>query len=422
EFVERHLKDMEVLVTKKYENGDIEYVELGDDPNKTSRVEVQNKKTIQKDEYIRMAEPDWARYFHPEFSFINMVDEDKKITDKKVLLWSNEEGGFVSYTMKYDATFQEPLELQRFPLDGQLCRIKVTAEMPIETFQFVPLKSWAKKVSQVCDMWAIDTSIQEKCTVYVRHCDREFPFEVQRSCFNILLHCQRRGDYYFHSVLVMVFLVNIISLCAFFIPLDDTSGRLGHLSTCFLAVLAYRYVIGDSLPRKQYLTAADIYIIFACSFQVIICLETVWVGYFFQSEEELADVSRKYEIIDDSIGFGLLLVWLATNALLYMKSRFSHVNWTSVYNKNTEPYAPIIECKNCGEQWVSKQCEHGNPKKICPWCESANVRTIYYTPGDRPPLVKPQQLPQVPAPLKKASIGNSGQPVPKAGSWIIKHA
>ena len=39
------------------------------------------------------------------------------------------------------------------------------------------------------------------------------------------------GDYYFHSVLVMVFLVNIISLCAFFIPLDDTSGRLGHLRT-----------------------------------------------------------------------------------------------------------------------------------------------------------------------------------------------
>ena len=37
-----------------------------------------------------------------------------------------------------------------------------------------------------------------------------------------------------------------------------------EVSSCFLAVLAYRYIINEILPRKAYLTAADKYITFAC--------------------------------------------------------------------------------------------------------------------------------------------------------------
>lgn len=37
-----------------------------------------------------------------------------------------------------------------------------------------------------------------------------------------------------------------------------------EVSSCFLAVLAYRYIINEILPKKAYLTAADKYITFAC--------------------------------------------------------------------------------------------------------------------------------------------------------------
>ncbi|CAJ1367267.1 unnamed protein product [Effrenium voratum] len=72
--------------------------------------------------------------------------------------------------------------------------------------------------------------------------------------------------------------VNVMALCTFAIPVKDVSGRLGLLSGCFLAVLAYRYIVNEILPRKSYLTAADMYISFACLFQIGICAQTVVFG------------------------------------------------------------------------------------------------------------------------------------------------
>ncbi|CAE7833743.1 gab-1 [Symbiodinium sp. CCMP2592] len=111
--------------------------------------------------------------------------------------------------------------------------------------------------------------------LYVRYCDKHYAYGIQRSCATILIHLQRDGSYYFHSVLLMAFMVNLVSLCGLRISLSHLSGRLGHLITCFLAVLAYRYVIDDKLPQKQYMTAADWYILSPCVFLVLLCIETV---------------------------------------------------------------------------------------------------------------------------------------------------
>ena len=60
---------------------------------------------------------------------------------KKQLLWCDENGGFVHYKAKCDRVFEETLELRRFPVDSQLCRVKLTAEMPIEEFQFITIET-----------------------------------------------------------------------------------------------------------------------------------------------------------------------------------------------------------------------------------------------------------------------------------------
>ncbi|CAE7494144.1 Glra2, partial [Symbiodinium pilosum] len=393
--LEAHLRDMKVLITKMFANGDLEYVDLSNGPKQ--------KRIMKKDDYIAIQDPNWERYFFPDFSFLNLQDEAKKLLDSKTLLWSGPKGGFVCCSVKYDATFQEGLELKYFPLDRQLCRITISAEKPVQDFQFVPVHG-KKKISQLCDMWGTDDAIQEKCTVYVRHCDRLFPYDVQRSCVKVLFHLERKGDYYFHSVLVMVFLVNIISLCAFSIPLTDASGRLGHVSTSFLAVLAYRYVIDESLPRKEYLTAADVYIIFACSFQVVICIETVILSLLIsQLDEEAESIFRTYTYIDRSLGTALLVIWLAVNAYLrYLWKSGQKETWQNVYKSNKEPYAPIETCAACGHQSLSKQCQHSHTDKSCSNCGSKAIETVYYTPHDRSPIVPPQRFPPTPPELKEA--------------------
>ena len=111
---ERHLDRKRILLTRKYANGDIQFVDLDD--------ATQRMQTLSKSEYVSMKDPVWADYFFPDFSFLNMQNEGVRTLERRTLLWCGDMGGFVSYSMKYYATFQESLELHSFPLDRQLCR------------------------------------------------------------------------------------------------------------------------------------------------------------------------------------------------------------------------------------------------------------------------------------------------------------
>ena len=196
----------------------------------------------------------------------------------------------------------------------------------------------------------------------------------------------------------MVFLVIIVSLCSLMIPFEDISGRLSHLSTCFLAIMAYRYIFGDMLPRKEYLTPADKYVIFACGLQVVIVVETVLLQY-------VDGLIANSLLIERCTGMALLVAWLFLNHYLRGFSRSkSQRDWRSVYQDRREPYVPVKRCAQCGAAWLSKQCEHGDRKKVCPECgaKAEAVSTIYLTPMDHDPLVKPQVFPSAPSDLKKA--------------------
>eukprot|EP00913_Durusdinium_trenchii_P026790 g25130.t1 len=195
------LQEVEGIVRRKYKNGDLLFVEKEGDARYKKAV------LIKKDDY---------------------------------------EGGFVEYARRYDAVFQETLELRRFPMDRQLCRIKLTAEADIQTFQFVVLE----------------------------------------------------GDYYFHNVLINIFLVNVIALFSFAVPVSDTGDRLSLLSTTLVAVTAYQTVINQSIPRKAYLTACDKYVIFAVIFQVLIGIETTIVAFIFQYHDWDEEMPARIRLID----------------------------------------------------------------------------------------------------------------------------
>ncbi|CAJ1427152.1 unnamed protein product [Effrenium voratum] len=177
-----------------------------------------------------------------------------------------------------------------------------------------------------------------------------------------------------------------MALCTFAIPVKDVSGRLGLLSGCFLAVLAYRYIVNEILPRKSYLTAADMYISFACLFQIGICAQTVVFGILRNREDghKNADELNKR---DNILGSLMALAWLAINIFLWCLWRLDmRQSWSSVYEDNKEPYAPVRECTRCKEGWLSLMCTHGDKDSACKDC-GAPVKRHYLTPQARLPLV-----------------------------------
>lgn len=387
-------------------------VKFSQDGNIVMKCKDGRTRTFKKSEYVskHIQEPDWDKQFFPSFTFINIQGECNDLFKPIYeVVWSDQDGTFVSWRRKIDGTFAERLELHYFPLDRQLCRIKITAEKPIEDFQFVMLKKDHKHhFSRACDTFKVDQEMQKLCGSYVRYCDFELPFPSQRSMVNVIFHLDRQGDYYFNNMLLMVFLVNLMGLCAFAIPLHDASGRLSLVSSCFLAVLAYRYIINEILPRKAYLTAADKYITFACMFLIVICLQTVVFVIWRRGIEEVKEgqlslaslwTRSTLDFYDYVLGVLMFIVWVAINGYLWCLWKLSRrQDWGSVYLENEEPYAPIQECQACGLQWLSKQCLHMETSKCPdPSCGSSEVQRKYLTPKQHPdPLVPEQYLPESP--------------------------
>ncbi|CAK9080176.1 unnamed protein product [Durusdinium trenchii] len=290
----------------------------------------------------------------------------------------------VSYRKKIEASFSEHLELHHFPLDRQLCRIKLIAESPIEEFQFVIRKKDKPHHPSRCigtfEVAKDKSGEKIPAIAYVRYCDHECPFPKQRSMVNVLFHLDRKGDYYFNNILILVFLV----------------------STCFLAVLSYRYIINEILPRKEYLTAADWYIMFACMFLILICLQTMAFAVWSRAGEDEQQHCIRYpwdlntlEFYDYAIGIFMFSCWVAANLFLWcLWKLWKRQNWSSVYLENEEPWAPIQECEACGLQFLSSQCEHQKHDRInCSSCGSY-VKRRYLTPEEHPePLVPQEPLP-----------------------------
>lgn len=376
-----YIQEIDVVVRRLDLDGTLTYEEL---PHRHGR------RTAKKDEYVYLHPPAWKYHFFPKYTIMNKVFDEEAKEDQAFepeLLWCNEEGGFVQCRVRYDTTFEEPLELNTFPVDRQLCRLKITAEMPVEEFQFITLDT-CRRLAKIQDMWEVDPDHQ--CVVYVRHPDEHLPggMITQRSLVNVVLHVQRQPDFFFHSVAFMVMLINIISLCSFAIRPHYSSGRLSFLITCFLAVVAYRYIVNDSLPRKSYMTSADVYITFACLFQTAQCLWTsgLMVGLRMTGGYDERSESWHWVLILDAAFGGLCLLCLILSHAWLKTGAFRRKSWREVYDFNKEPFMPVEECSSCGSYRLSLQCRHADKTKACQVCGAKSVVTRYLEPMKSEPF------------------------------------
>ena len=406
-----YLQEIDVVVRSLDKDGTLQYEEL-------PLQQVPRVLKATKDMYTYLEPPKWEHHFFPDFSFINQETTDEQVKTKvQQLVWCDKDGALVHYKAKYDTIFQEFVELHAFPLDRQLCRIKLTAEMGLDQFQLITLNS-NRKLARLCDMWEMPEDLGRPgwpCTVYVRHPDtclqdpvtpRSVDEKVQqghstkvtqRSLVNVVLHVQRKPSFFVHSILLMVSLVNAISLCAFALKVDDAGSRLGYLSTCFLAVLAYRYIINDSLPKKSYMTAAGWFITLASFYQTWLCFETAFLAFWWSHSDE--NIQRTIEICDWALGSFTFIAWLLFILFYWYQWRIStwRPSWQEVYQKNQEPYCPLEKCDSCQRSWLAKQSAHLRQNKTCPKCQG-RVQTTYLTPLDR-------EKPLIPS-LRNRGFGN----------------
>ena len=194
-------------------------------------------------------------------------------------------GGSVKYERVLGLTLEGKFNLRKFPFDSQT--------LPIEQESF----AWDKAILEFHEQddrigfsdefelpeWrikSVDTTVQDRKEVRDRA-----PF----SEFIVDINVTRLRGYYLYKILFPLLLLIIASWSVFWMSRDALADRLGVSLTGTLSVVAYQFLISESLPRISIITFMDSLILVSFTFMILTVFENVAVSAIIAQDEHRAE-------------------------------------------------------------------------------------------------------------------------------------
>jgi len=80
----------------------------------------------------------------------------------------------------------------------------------------------------------------------------------------VLFPVRRLSWFYMQNIVLMMFILTSLGLLAFTMDVSDLGSRVSTVLTIILTAVAFKFIISDNLPKVQYNTAIDYYVL-ACT-------------------------------------------------------------------------------------------------------------------------------------------------------------
>jgi hypothetical protein len=187
-----------------------------------------------------------------------------------------EPDGTVNYRQRYVGPLSQPLRLSQFPFDRHNFKIQfVAVGFDSDELKFIPGESddydftggaIAENFSQ--PDWDI-----EKYTANSR------PYEpikgVKLAGFDLEFTARRHLLYYVWQVMVPLVFVVAMSWGAFWIDPEHAGAQIGVATSSMLTLIAYRFMLGDLLPRLPYMTRMDYFTLAATALVFLAFVEVI---------------------------------------------------------------------------------------------------------------------------------------------------
>jgi hypothetical protein len=244
-------------------------------------------------------------------------------------------GGAVMFNQGYLVTCREHFELENFPFDKQDLTMELRLDNP---------RSWDGFDLCVHSVQfyrtAVEMSEWHLCQPIVK---RGAP---SPKASNVNLQVVRKPHYYVRNIVCVMLMLALLSLLVFAIPEEELADKISVCLTLLLTTVAFKFVIGDSLPRVNYDHFMDSFIFNNMFFLSLTALTTTVVTLLHRLEvEDVFDISNNSSMLIVTI-----MLFFVINARWSIK-----VLILSSTNSYRTPVIDTIEGKN----WYN--CWFGNP-------------------------------------------------------------
>ena len=229
----------------------------------------------------------WMRLDEAWAPSIQLVNQQRTIrTFPERLLVTPE--GEVSYRQRVWGNFSQKLHLHDFPFDSQKFSIPLVLASAnsnsgnIQVVQDEDLPSGLSREFALPD-WSILSWTAEP-SVYA-----PLGGDETRSSFVFSFTAERYAEFYALKFLLPLFLIVCMSWIVFWVDPREMGSQISVSVTSMLTLIAYRFMVGGSLPAVNYLTRMDKFILAATLLVFATLIEAVITGTLARRERvELA--------------------------------------------------------------------------------------------------------------------------------------
>ena len=161
---------------------------------------------------------------------------------------------------KFLAKFNQ--ELQMFPFDKQILNLKLEEINDISEHDYFSIISSNSKYDLMYDKEYESYQNEWVFKNYSFNNKYEYGLGDGRSpILNINFELERKPQYYFFKVFFPILVILFLLYFSFHIPALQIESKLTLTVVCFLALVAYIFVIDDSIPKLEYMTYLDYFIL-----------------------------------------------------------------------------------------------------------------------------------------------------------------
>lgn len=267
------------------------------------------------DKIFQNSQSDWCQLegsdvtdlmWTPGIEYTNIVEMQDSLLNK---IYINVDG-MIHHEQRVQGIFASDLDFSEFPFDRQILKITMVPFNPnsVDLIGLAPYDEWTDGL-KFRDWTLVKTKGFEASVDYLGETYPTYEFQ---------LFIDRIPNFYIIKVIVPVFIMSLLTLCAFLISPADFDARLGVTVTLLLTVVAYTFIASENLPVLSYLTFVDAYLVVSFFICVISVLGTVVFRLLTGVEYDDDDLrTLKMHRASRLTGLVLFCIYAATVWFLY---------------------------------------------------------------------------------------------------------
>jgi len=166
--------------------------------------------------------------------------------------------GHVTYRQRYWGNFSQPLDLKEFPMDSQLLEIQIVA-VGYSANEVIFIQN-PDEPSGLADKLSV---AEWKVSNWSAEAFNYMPSKHSEplSGFHLLIQADRGVMYYAIKIIIPLLLIVAMSWLVFWIDPKESGSQISVAITAMLTLIAYRFSIGELVPKVSYLTRLDYFIL-----------------------------------------------------------------------------------------------------------------------------------------------------------------